>query len=819
MKAKTKISLTVILTIIIAIVSLNITFGLFFQNFILQSEKNQISSSVNSISSYLDERLVKLTGNVNDWAHWDDTFYFISGQNNEFIDMNLYESSYENLDLSFMLYMDEENSIIYNEFYNLEEQSFTEFPSEFSKDQMNLIDFSSIADDVSGILKLGDDFYFVASSNVTDSLEKKDPNGTLIFGRQIDEEIINEMQKISDFEITDMSVLTDSEELSNLRESDNLSISYNENIDNSINVNLLFPNPYNKMSSLLISMELPRDLYLEGMGKVIGFSIFNTLSGLIASLIIFLLVGKYLSKPFDNLIRNVRSIDITHDKFIPLPEKGNDEFTFLSKSINALMNRIKSSQNELVKNKEELHTTLVSIGEGIITVDIMYRIQFVNPVAEKLTGCTLEETKNKHLNTIFNIVNEDTRKPIKNPVEEVFETEEKVELDNHMLLISSNGKEIPAEITAAPIKDIELKVTGCVLVVRDITEKKNKQKHIEYLSYRDYLTGLYNRRFYEEKLIEYELTEDFPISLIVIDVNGLKLTNDAFGHEAGDRLLIKVSDCIKKSCIKENIMARIGGDEFVILMSNASPDDAAHTISLIETEVAKENIDNVPISISSGWASVQRKGESMESLFKHAEDMMYRNKSAERNSLRHQSIQIIRQTLFEKSPREELHSKRVSEFCMLIGAKMQMNASQIKNLQIAGLLHDIGKIGISNDILDKKGPLNEEEWKEIKKHPEISYNILSAVNDYGPLAEIILSHHERWDGAGYPNGLRGAEIPLKSRIIALADAYDAMISDRPYRKGMQEEEALEIIASEAGKQFDPDIVNIFLEKVIKKISV
>lgn len=819
MKAKTKISLTVILTIIIAIVSLNITFGLFFQNFILQSEKNQISSSVNSISSYLDERLVKLTGNVNDWAHWDDTFYFISGQNNEFIDMNLYESSYENLDLSFMLYMDEENSIIYNEFYNLEEQSFTEFPSEFSKDQMNLIDFSSIADDVSGILKLGDDFYFVASSNVTDSLEKKDPNGTLIFGRQIDEEIINEMQKISDFEITDMSVLTDSEELSNLRESDNLSLSYNENIDNSINVNLLFPNPYNKMSSLLISMELPRDLYLEGMGKVIGFSIFNTLSGLIASLIIFLLVGKYLSKPFDNLIRNVRSIDITHDKFIPLPEKGNDEFTFLSKSINALMNRIKSSQNELVKNKEELHTTLVSIGEGIITVDIMYRIQFVNQVAEKLTGCTLEETKNKHLNTIFNIVNEDTRKPIKNPVEEVFETEEKVELDNHMLLISSNGKEIPAEITAAPIKDIELKVTGCVLVVRDITEKKNKQKHIEYLSYRDYLTGLYNRRFYEEKLIEYELTEDFPISLIVIDVNGLKLTNDAFGHEAGDRLLIKVSDCIKKSCIKENIMARIGGDEFVILMSNASPDDAAHTISLIETEVAKENIDNVPISISSGWASVQRKGESMESLFKHAEDMMYRNKSAERNSLRHQSIQIIRQTLFEKSPREELHSKRVSELCMLIGAKMQMNASQIKNLQIAGLLHDIGKIGISNDILDKKGPLNEEEWKEIKKHPEISYNILSAVNDYGPLAEIILSHHERWDGAGYPNGLRGAEIPLKSRIIALADAYDAMISDRPYRKGMQEEEALEIIASEAGKQFDPDIVNIFLEKVIKKISV
>lgn len=817
MKAKTKISLTVILTIIIGIVFLNTTFSLFFQNFILQSEKNQINSSVNSISSYLNERLVKLTGNVNDWAHWDDTFYFLSGQNNDYIDMNLYESSFENLDLSFMIHLDYNRSILYEQFYNYEEGSFMQFPADFPVNYANLIDFSTKNEDMSGIFKLGTNYYFVASSNVTDSLETKDSNGTLIFGRQIDNRIISEIEKISGFTITEMNIVPDIQEIKSLEGSNNALISYNRNFKNSINVQLLYPNSYDMKSQLMISMELPRNLYLEGMRKVVAFSIFNTLTALIISGIIFFLIGRYISKPFDSLINDVKSIDITKNKFHDIPENGSDEFTFLRKSVNALMIRIKTSQNELVKNKEELHTTLVSIGEGIITVDKAHKIKFINPVAEMLTGYTLEESKNKNLKNIFNIINEDTRRPIKNPVEEVFETEEKIELTHNISFFSNNGREIPAEITAAPIKDLDSKVTGCVIVVRDITEKKNKQKHIEYLSYRDFLTGLYNRRFYEEKLIEYGITDNFPISLIVIDVNGLKLTNDAFGHEAGDRLLIKVADCIKRSFSNKNVMARIGGDEFVILMPNTDHNSASDTIHLIETAMEKENIENVPISISSGWATVNEKGESMESLFKRAEDMMYRNKSAERNSLRHQSIQIIIKTLFEKSPREESHSERVSDLCMLIGRQMNMNASEIKNLQIAGLLHDIGKIGISNDILDKEGPLNEEEWIVIKKHPEISYNILSAVNDYGPLAEIVLAHHEWWDGSGYPNGLKGEEIPVKARIIAIADAFDAMISDRPYRKGMSEEKALQIIESQAGKQFDPAIVSIFLEKALKRL--
>jgi len=349
----------------------------------------------------------------------------------------------------------------------------------------------------------------------------------------------------------------------------------------------------------------------------------------------------------------------------------------------------------------------------------------------------------------------------------------------------------------------------------DITEMKRNQEMIEFLTYHDPLTGIYNRRYYEDKLKEHCGAEDCEMSIIIVDVNGLKLVNDAFGHLAGDRLLSKVGEILLKNVRNDDIVARIGGDEFVILLPKLDELEIEKMVNRIIASSDKERVQNIPVSVSVGWATKLEQDVSIDRIFKRAEDMMYHNKAMERNSFRNQSIQLIMQTLIEKIPREEAHSQRVSDLCISIGEEMGLNSVELKGLKTLGLLHDIGKIGISNDILDKKGSLNAEEWLEIKKHPQISYNILSSVNEYGPLADIVLCHHERWDGKGYPNGLMGEAIPIKARIIAIADAYDAMVSDRPYRKGMEKEKALKIIESEAGKQFDPDLVKIFLEKVMK----
>ena len=171
-------------------------------------------------------------------------------------------------------------------------------------------------------------------------------------------------------------------------------------------------------------------------------------------------------------------------------------------------------------------------------------------------------------------------------------------------------------------------------------------------------------------------------------------------------------------------------------------------------------------------------------------------------------------TLHEKNKREEQHSHRVSALCKRMGEALGLPEHKIEELKLVGLLHDIGKIAIDENILNKPGKLTDDEWKEIKRHPEIGYRILSTVNDMSEMAEYVLAHHEKWDGKGYPRGLKGEEIPFASRIITIADAYDAMTSERNYRSALPNEVALEELQKNAGIQFDPKLVSVFIEKVL-----
>ena len=193
---------------------------------------------------------------------------------------------------------------------------------------------------------------------------------------------------------------------------------------------------------------------------------------------------------------------------------------------------------------------------------------------------------------------------------------------------------------------------------------------------------------------------------------------------------------------------------------------------------------------------------------------MYRTKTLENESVRSNMISTIVKTLHEKNPREEKHSKRVSQLCEAIGMASGLSEIEVRKLRVGGLLHDIGKIAIEEGILNKPGKLTEQEWVEIKRHPEIGYRILSSSHEMLELTEGILAHHEKWDGTGYPKGLKGEAIPRVARIIAVADSYDAMTSERSYRKALSEEDVLKEIRRNAGTHFDPKIVKIFIEKVV-----
>ncbi|NTW06099.1 MAG: HD-GYP domain-containing protein, partial [Peptococcaceae bacterium] len=177
------------------------------------------------------------------------------------------------------------------------------------------------------------------------------------------------------------------------------------------------------------------------------------------------------------------------------------------------------------------------------------------------------------------------------------------------------------------------------------------------------------------------------------------------------------------------------------------------------------------------------------------------------------TINTIIKTLYEKNHREEAHSKRVSELGQRFAQAISLPDYKIDKIRVAGLLHDIGKILISDELLEKKGKLSEIEWAEIQRHPEIGYRILSSNTEMSELAEMILQHHERWDGMGYPNGLKAEEIVIPARVISIMDAYDAMTRDRPYRKALSQEDALEQILYCSGTQFDPDLARKFVEMI------
>ncbi|KUO70213.1 MAG: diguanylate cyclase [Clostridia bacterium BRH_c25] len=360
------------------------------------------------------------------------------------------------------------------------------------------------------------------------------------------------------------------------------------------------------------------------------------------------------------------------------------------------------------------------------------------------------------------------------------------------------------------------KIIGGYGIYSDISERKKAEKEILYMNYHDQLTGLYNRRYFEEELKRLDTVRNLPISVIMADVNGLKLINDAFGHTMGDKLLVKTAEIIKKESRADEIVARLGGDEFVILLPKTDSEGAEKIIKRIRTASSGIMLQSMELSISFGWDTKKSAAQDIDEILKNAEDCMYRNKLFESPSIRGKTIKAITNSLHEKNKREEQHSQRVSYLSEAIGIAMKRSDSEVNELKTLGLLHDIGKIAIDEKILNKPDRLTIEEWNEIKRHPEIGYRILSSVNDMAELAEFVLAHHERWDGKGYPKGLKGKEIPLQARIIMVADAYDAMTSERAYRKPLAEDEVIEELKKNAGTQFDPEIVRIFIEKVMHK---
>ena len=364
-------------------------------------------------------------------------------------------------------------------------------------------------------------------------------------------------------------------------------------------------------------------------------------------------------------------------------------------------------------------------------------------------------------------------------------------------------------------KDIQLMEFVSSQVATAIERKKTEER-IKHLSFHDSLTGLYNRAYFEEELERYNFPRYYPLSIVMIDINGLKVINDTFGHNQGDKILQHFAQLLTSVSRKGDVIARIGGDEFALLLPSTSSEQAHSFCERIKKTCEEDAIKPIYLrpNISLGQATQEGEYQDIENLLKEADNKMYQDKLFSAKSREKYLLDSFCLILAERDPHAGDHAQRLQELVLSLGKRIALSEYQLNNLKLLALLHDIGKIGIPDSILFKTYDLTPSEWKKMKEHPKIGYRMAKNIPDFTPIAREILYHHEHWDGSGYPESLKGEKIPLLSRIISIVDAYDVMQSRRPYKGKISKAKALQEIKRCTGTQFDPQLVEIFL-KIVK----
>lgn len=460
---------------------------------------------------------------------------------------------------------------------------------------------------------------------------------------------------------------------------------------------------------------------------------------------------------------------------------------------------------------EQLKVTLDSIGDGVIAIDTEGKISMLNGVAGHLMGIRRAEAAGMPIGRALELYGGASGSKFASRITTAIERGDMSVFKAELRIKSKDGAEKLLSGRASPMKGSDRALQGFVVVFRDVTEQQQKEAEILYLSYHDLLTGLYNRNFFEEELRRLDTERQLPLSIIMGDANNLKLVNDVFGHREGDELLRAMAQVLRDSCRTEDIISRWGGDEFTILLPRTDADHAAMICRRIQAKCRECHTADRQLhpSISLGFDTKSESGTEIVHIIKAAEDMMYKNKLLDSRTAHNDFLQAMRSRIGENDLESERHIGRLSELCVRTGRELNLRDSDLADLRILALLHDIGKAAIDPRIINKPGDLTQEEWEEIKRHSSIGYRIVRSAPELMLVADYILGHHERWDGEGYPQGLKGEHIPLASRILAVADAYDVMTQGRPYRLPLNQETALMEIFRNAGTQFDPDVVVAF----------
>lgn len=428
----------------------------------------------------------------------------------------------------------------------------------------------------------------------------------------------------------------------------------------------------------------------------------------------------------------------------------------------------------------------------------------VNRAMCDITGRTREEL---HANAFRDVVHPDDAAAGVEAVRRLARGEEE-HTQFEMRYIHADGRTVWVSASVSLIHGDSGEPSYAIAQVQDITARKQVAEELTYQALHDPLTGLANRRSLVVDLEGgiAEATNGRPLLLALFDLDGFKTYNDTFGHPAGDALLTRLAARLERVLGDTATAYRVGGDEFCVLSTAEDP----HALPGLAAEALAEQGEGFAVTASYGSVLLPVEASTATEALREADRRMYARKNSDsRSSAGRQSADVLLRILSERSPALGVHLDEVTALCDAVAQRLGMPDADRSPLLQAASLHDVGKAAIPDDILNKPGPLDDEEWAFMRRHTLIGERILSAAPALSRAAKLVRWSHERFDGEGYPDKLAGTSIPLASRIIAVCDAYDAMVSERPYKDRIEAGVARDELRRCAGRQFDPEVVEVF----------
>ena len=615
----------------VIVVVISITAALLMNQFIIlysyvELEEKFIINRVLRAEKLINDSVNNLNSLCLDWAHWDDSYQFVEDKNEEYINSNFAdpETSLKTLKIDMIIYINQKGEIIYSKFYDFKEGLEKLLPQELVNTILSGTAFQDPSNpienkNVKGLLLLNDNILILSSNSILTSTNQGPSKGILLMGYFLDDEI------------ADLSSITDAEiHLFNLNNAQNYTEFFNilNEITNKNSIKIVYqePSKYNGFDVLqdifgndiiLLKVSGIREIYLHGKTTTLTLALIVAISSLVLSILTLFTLNIFFFRRIHNLSSSIKKIGDERDMSKRLGIEGNDEITFIAKDINKMLEDLENSQNQIIKTQNMYKELFENSLDGIYrsTADGQYTI--VNNSLVKMLGYDSKEEL-LSVNTRDLYYFPETRPGINERTKPF-----------NKILRKKDGTKIFVQISPRVVYEEGNKIyyEG---IVRDVTAQKEFDEKIKYISFHDSLTDLYNRSYFDEELKRLKKTRQLPLTVVMGDINGLKIINDTYGHEKGDLMLKKIAKILKECFRSEDVIARMGGDEFCIILPNTTKENAEKIIERINEKCTSRSTRITPLSIAFGIKTKDTPDKKLREFIKEAEILMYENKRSKK---------------------------------------------------------------------------------------------------------------------------------------------------------------------------------------------